>query len=135
MTKARPADTLITPLLKKLDLKAKSLLVTVWASIDNVVFLFAPVRFTPGQEGALHHAGRALVLMLLRMVAFTCVTLGVASGFLLAYGTQLVFELSAGGFNTLGAFFGCCALVLQIVGLVALGAFMLRRFDVSKHAR
>jgi phenylacetic acid degradation operon negative regulatory protein len=30
MTKARPADTLITPLLKKLDLKAKSLLVTVW---------------------------------------------------------------------------------------------------------
>ena len=42
------------------------LIVFGWVAVDNVVFLFSPVRYVPGQGGALQNAGRGLVLMLIR---------------------------------------------------------------------
>src|SRR5207244_4901759 len=43
------------------------LVVLTWVALDNAVYLFSPVRYTPGQEGALQHMGRTMVLFLLRV--------------------------------------------------------------------
>jgi len=41
--------------------------VYAWVSLDNAVFLFFPVKFIPGQDGAVHHIGRSLLLLVLRL--------------------------------------------------------------------
>ncbi len=109
------------------------LLVLAWTSLDNAVFLLAPVRFVPGQEGALHHMGRTMLLVLLRLTLFLALAVvigGIAfviafvGGELLALPPYLVVGLAVTG--------GVAALLLFDVALVAAGGKLLRRFDVSR---
>jgi hypothetical protein len=44
------------------------LVVLTWVALDNAVYLFSPVRYTPGEEGALQNMGRSMLLMILRVV-------------------------------------------------------------------
>lgn len=108
------------------------LLVILWSSIDNALFLYAPIRYTAGQEGALHHAGRALLLMLLRLVCFAGTTCLILLGMLCAFLLQYLFDLSERTFGILGLTFGLLALLGQVAGLIALGGVLLARFDVAR---
>jgi hypothetical protein len=104
-----------------------------WLAIDNAVFLFAPVRFVPGQEGALHHTGRAMVLLLLRMLVFLVAgtLVGLAAGGAAKLGESLL-ELDSTGSLALAAGAGILVLLLVDAVLVAVGGRMLRRFDVAR---
>ena len=93
----------------------------------------APVRFVPGQEGALQNAGRAALMMLLRgaMLAAISAVIGLAffAGYAVAHhlvgvgeGTSLV----VGAVAAWTSLVGCDAL------LVAVGAGLFRRFDVAR---
>lgn len=104
-----------------------------WLGVDNAVYLFAPVRYVPGQEGSLHHAGRAIVLFLLRMT-MTGVTLG-----LIAAPTAAIFSigpeelgLSFEAAVAISASIGAGVLFLQIALIAWIGGRMLRRFDVAR---
>lgn len=106
--------------------------VYAWVSLDNAVFLFFPVKFIPGQDGAVHHIGRSLLLLVLRLFL-----LSVAGGLLalvillLTLGTELFgleketieravpWILFFGIFGAGGAF-------------TYAGGLALRRFDVSR---
>jgi hypothetical protein len=104
-----------------------------WIAIDNLVFLWAPVRMVPGQEGVLQNAARGLLLMLLRMAfllvlaALTAVA-GGAPYFVLAELLGAPVELAAAG----GACVAAVVLAALIAALVALGGFLLGRFDVAR---
>jgi hypothetical protein len=106
--------------------------VFLWAAIDNAVFLYLPVRFTPGQEGALHHAGRTMALLFVRLAAFALV----AGGALLAVGLHWLLT----GFAwvspavALGAAVALLMVVVlvEIAGVVIAGGLLLRRFDVAR---
>ena len=108
-------------------------MVLAWVAIDNAVFLFAPVRLVPGQEGALHNAGRAIVLVLLRVLILGVTGLGV---FLVAWPTwwvareQLSYTRSSALLAAAGA--GLLVLVGLDVVLVRAGGAVLRRFDPSR---
>lgn len=55
--------------------------VWTWLALDNAIFLLWPVRFVPGQEGALQNMGRAAVVVLVRLVVLGALGgLGVAIG-------------------------------------------------------
>ena len=109
------------------------LLVMAWVAIDNVVFLLAPVRFAPGQEGTLQNAGRAMVLMFLRALFLFVVGIPLALVWmLLRYALEDLVQLDvaqAAGLATAAA-----ALLLALVdgGLIWLGGRALRRFDVAR---
>lgn len=110
------------------------LLCLLWSALDNAVFLFAPVRFVPGQGDAMHHTGRTMVLLLLRMALLAVLALVSAGLF------WVVTRLSElGGVNEGTAFaWAWIGVVLVFVAgvcaLVAFGAWALRRFDVgSEH--
>lgn len=112
---------------------ALPLLTLTWVSLDNVVFLFAPVRFVPGQEGALHHMGRTMLLVLLRMAIFSVVALLTAlAGALLAFVARELFGWPEAVALALAVGTGVVALVALDVALVASGGWFLRRFDVSR---
>ncbi len=104
-----------------------------WMAVDNLVFLFKPVRFVPGQEGTLHHTGRAMVLFLLRMGLFA-VTLAVVSVFggLALYVSEEILR-----WDELGAIFLVTAAALPVfaavnAGLCIAGGALIRRFDVTR---
>jgi hypothetical protein len=107
---------------------AVPLVVLMWVSIDNAVFLYAPTRGTPGQDTALQNAGRSILLMLLRVGVLAVVAFGAALPALLASG---VFGWEARAALALGGSVGLVVLALEIAALVALGALVLRRFDVA----
>lgn len=111
---------------------ALPVLVLLWTAIDNAVFLYLPVRFTPGQEGALHHTGRAMALMLLRLVAFAAVALAAVAALALRLLATEVLGWSdvAGRALSLGllAVVLCC----EILAVVAVGGQLFRRFDVAR---
>jgi hypothetical protein len=106
--------------------------VYAWVSLDNAVFLFFPVKFIPGQDGAVHHMGRSILLLLLRVILLT------SFGVILA-GTLFLLSL-------LSDFMGMGAELVENVGfwlvlfgiLVAgalfsrLGGLALSHYDVSK---
>jgi hypothetical protein len=104
-----------------------------WLAVDNAVFLFAPVRFIPGQEGSLHHTGRAIVLVFLRLVI-----MGVAMGLVGVTGIMLF----AIGPEVLGLSESAAAVISAGVGLLVLsglcalltwiGGKMLQRFDIAR---
>jgi hypothetical protein len=108
-------------------------LVLTWMGLDNALFLLFPVRFTPGQDGAMQHVGRTLALLSLRLVAFTflaAVTAAVAfgghwiAGSLLGAAPTVAMTVGwLGALGTMGAF---------LVPLILLGGWMLRRFDPSR---
>jgi hypothetical protein len=96
------------------------------------VFLFAPVRFVPGQEGLLQNAGRGIVLMLLRAVllALTMVLAGGPAWGVHQGALHLGLEPRSALGAALAAFF--LGLLLVDVALVGLGGVVLRRFDVAR---
>jgi hypothetical protein len=106
--------------------------VLAWVALDNAVFLFAPVRLVPGQEGLLQNAGRAIVLMLLRTVllALTAVFAGApALGVYKLLESQGLDIPAALGAALAALFVG----LLAVDGaLIALGGLVLRRFDVAR---
>jgi hypothetical protein len=106
--------------------------VLLWAGIDNAVFLYMPVRHTPGQEGALHHAGRTLALLFLRLVAMVATIAGAMSCMALNWLLEDVLEVSS--VLALWASIGLLVLVLgaELCGVVAVGGALLRRFDVAR---
>jgi hypothetical protein len=103
-----------------------------WVAIDNAVYLLAPVRFVPGQEGALHHAGRSFVLWFLRMLVLS-VALGLATlaGFAAAIAGMRAAALGEGSATALGVLAGCVVLAASAAALVLIGGWCLRRFDPS----
>jgi hypothetical protein len=108
------------------------LVTLAWVALDNAVFLFSPVRYSPGQEGALQHMGRSLVLMLLRFVllAVAIVVAGVP-GFLVYWPLDPSFDGEPAAFvaGGIACWFG---LLFVDTLLVLLGGQMLRRFDVAR---
>jgi hypothetical protein len=108
------------------------LLAFAWIALDNAVFLFAPVRMVPGQEGALQNAGRGILLLLLRFVLVLLVGGLVA---LASTGTWFALDF-LGARDEAATFAGFCAgwltLLAVDVGLNELGAWSFRRFDVAR---
>lgn len=109
------------------------LVVLTWVALDNAVFLHSPVRYVPGQESALQHMGRSLILMLLRMVVLAVVVVvglapAVGVGFLL-HGLVGLEKETAIAAATAVAWVG---IVAVDGGLVWLGGRMLARFDVAR---
>jgi hypothetical protein len=121
---ARPGQLVIAGLVP--------LLAYTWSAIDNALYLYAPIRYTPGQEGALHHAGRAMTLMLVRMLCFAAALFVGVAGVLLALLLQSLFDVPDLVVGVVGATLGCLALASQLAGLTWLGGALLRRFDVAR---
>lgn len=104
-----------------------------WLAVDNSVFLLAPVRFVPGQEGALHHAGRALVLLFLRILVFLVSLLVVGLPVsLVVYLSKWQLELEAPSTATAAIAVGFLMMLLVDLALVDLGGRMVRRFDLAR---
>jgi len=101
----------------------------LWIALDNVMFLLFPVRFVPGMGGALQHSGRALLMVLLRLLLIALV-LAVAAGFGLV--ASLGVEALGGGelAGTLASYGAIAiALVSAAASLTAAGGAALARFD------
>jgi hypothetical protein len=107
-------------------------LVFTWVALDNLVFLFAPVRIVPGQDGLVQNAGRRMIQMALLFVpAFAtagCAALAFwgATSLAAALGAPDLLALVAGFVAVFGVLL--CASAL----LVLLGGAVLRRFDVAR---
>jgi hypothetical protein len=101
-----------------------------WLAVDNSVYLFAPVRFIPGQEGSVHHVGRSIVLFLLRgiLTALTLALVGAPSFLLLAYGPEYL-GISDQVALSLAATVTGLVLAAEVYLLARIGGWMLRRFD------
>ena len=104
-----------------------------WLSVDNIVYLFAPVRFVPGQEGTLHHTGRAIVLFLLRMILLgvALALVGLAAIVIFAVGPDH-FGMTQAQAGWVSAGIGALTLIALDVLLAWIGGRMLRRFDVAR---
>lgn len=106
--------------------------VFVWVALDNALFLFMPVRYVPGQDGGLQHTGRAMVMMMARLVLLAFTMLGAAVpaaiiGFLgprLELGTAWIW-----GASLLGA---TAVLAIESVIAIWIGGKLLSRFDVAR---
>ncbi len=110
------------------------LFVFAWIALDNVVFLFAPVRIVPGQDGAMQNAGRAVVLMILRALLLGVVGIAVAAGFWIgSVVMQSLFGLEGAVPLVAGCGSAWLALLTCDVALVAAGGRLFRRFDVARH--
>ena len=106
--------------------------VYAWVALDNAVFLFFPVKFIPGQDGAVHHIGRSLLLLVLRM-ALLAIAGGVLAAILfLLYWAEEIFDLGHDLLELLAPWI----LLVGVLGAGALftclGGVALRRFDVSR---
>jgi len=104
-----------------------------WLAVDNAVYLFAPVRFVPGQEGSLHHTGRALVLVFLRMLlaGLGLALVGAATLAIFTIGPE-VLGLSEEQAGWLSAGIGLAVLLGQCGLLTWIGGRMMQRFDVAR---
>jgi len=108
------------------------LLVLAWVALDNTIFLFVPIRFVPGQEGALQNAGRGTLLMLAR-IFFLFVALVVPAGVgALARLTATMLEVHprVGWAAAIGAAWG--SLLAMNILLLFCGGVAFRRFDVAR---
>jgi hypothetical protein len=103
----------------------------LWVAIDNAVFLLAPLRMTPGQEGALQHIGRQIGLFALRIAGLALV-LGGAGAALASH--MLLLELDWPPVRAAVVATGLFASVVgaEVLGLIALGGRLLARFDVAR---
>jgi hypothetical protein len=103
-----------------------------WIALDNAVFLFAPVRAVPGQEGVLQNAGRTALLMLARLVLLGAAGVVGVAAFLAARFLGSVLGGSQATAAALGLGAAWVAVVLEDVALVWIGGACLRRFDVAR---
>jgi hypothetical protein len=108
------------------------LVTLAWVALDNIVFLFLPVRYMPGQDGALQHSGRLVVSLFLRLLLLLVASLvvGLAVALTLFLGNQ--FDLAPLAQWIALAAAGSLALGLVDALLVAAGGHMLARFDVAR---
>jgi hypothetical protein len=108
------------------------LLGLAWVAIDNAVFLRAPVRYTPGEDSAFLHMGRAMVLMLLRILfmggALVAASLPAA---ILLHAMQLA-DFAPSVAWTAALFVGWFVLACACAGLVWLGGRSFDAFDVAR---
>jgi len=108
-------------------------LVFTWVALDNVVFLFAPVRIVPGQDGFVQNAGRRMLQMaLLGAVVAVMGTLG-----FLAFWAASAFVIGPlQGSEDAALLTGALGVLVELVlcaGVLALvGGAVLRRFDVAR---
>ncbi|MCA8979017.1 MAG: hypothetical protein H6831_04060 [Planctomycetes bacterium] len=104
-----------------------------WMAVDNLVFLFKPVRFVPGQEGTLHHTGRALVLFFLRMILFGLVlaAIGVVSILVVWVAEEMLHWGETAKIFTVAGVAAPMFLVADWV-LCLFGGMLIQRFDVSR---
>ena len=104
-----------------------------WLALDNAVFLFAPVRYVPGQEGSLQNAGRMTFLLMLRMLLLIVVFgAAFATGGLVFLLVSDVLDLSPAIAYGAGFSVGWLGLVALNVLLVIVGAGLFSRFDVAR---
>jgi len=106
--------------------------VLAWVALDNAVFLVAPVRLIPGQEGMLQNAGRGLVLLFVRSVLVLLLVVGVGGPALLAWFLASTLGANAAAAHGLAYATGLLALALADAVLIFLGGQALRRFDVAR---
>ncbi|MBM3976534.1 MAG: hypothetical protein FJ299_06040 [Planctomycetes bacterium] len=111
---------------------AVPMLVAYWITVDNIVFLLAPFRTTPGQDGVLQNAGRALLMGLVRMLVYALFAGTIGLAFVGTW-TLLpllgVDERSAFALATLaGGGVGC----VGAAALTWIGGRALARFDVAR---
>jgi hypothetical protein len=106
--------------------------VLAWVSIDNAVFLFSPIRYVPGQEGLLQHAGRSVVLMLLRAFALGVAALAVTAAVMLVHALADWLDLGADQVLSVTVALVLTLLVAENVLLVWIGGRALARFDVAR---
>ncbi len=109
------------------------LIVFAWVAVDNAVFLVAPTRMVPGQEGTLQNAGRGLILIFARAIVLFGIALAAGGPAWLAWWISD---------DVLGwsrpAATGATFLVLWSMtaaadaALVIAGGEALRRFDVAR---
>ncbi|MBI3817951.1 MAG: hypothetical protein HY286_04610 [Planctomycetes bacterium] len=107
----------------------------IWIAVDNVIYLFAPTRAVAGQDTMLQNAGRAFVLLLLRMFILSITFAGAAIPVGIAV---LIINIFAGipesaGQLLYGAGFlvGLAFALLEAAVLAWAGGLALRRFDVA----
>ncbi|MCY3003665.1 MAG: hypothetical protein NTV21_17855 [Planctomycetota bacterium] len=105
------------------------LAVLVWTSIDNATFLFAPVRTNAAQDGALQNAGRAMMLMVMRMIGLA-IAIGLA---VIPYAiAAFALELPSVAAVAVGILGGLPIVLVEVGLLVLAGGAVLRRFDVAR---
>ncbi len=109
------------------------LLALSWTAVDNAVYLFAPVRYAPGQEGALQHVGRSVVMSLLRfgllgVAGAVAVLPGVLTGVL----AEKYLDAGQTAAWIAGGLVTWIGLGAIDVALVVGGGKMLQRFDVAR---
>ncbi|QDU66813.1 putative ABC exporter domain-containing protein [Engelhardtia mirabilis] len=104
--------------------------VATWLALDNAIFLLWPVRFAPGQEGALQNMGRAAVVVLLRLVVLAVLgAIGVGIGLGLVWVAGSLADASPTVAAVVGLFGGWTWLVVGCWGAIALGGEVLTRFE------
>ena len=107
------------------------LLAFTFAALDNMVFLYAPVRYVPGQDGALHHSGRMVVTLILKGAVLVLVVAAVVgAGFAASWGAELAGLPGHAG--AAAALAGGIVLGAIDWGLILMGGVFLRRFDVAR---
>ena len=106
---------------------AAPVLALVWGCVENLSFLVAPVRFTPGEVGTLQSMGR---VMLHSLANLAVVGLVVAPAVGVSLGTARL--LGEGALAQLAGLGAACAFALGLVGALSLlGGRALRRLDPS----
>lgn len=105
---------------------------TLWIAVDNAVFLIAPVRFVPGQGNTMHHTGRAMVMVFVRIVLIlglsTVCTL-VALGVGMAADAAEVEPIFRALWMALGI---VIVLISSVIATVGVGGWALSRYDVAR---
>jgi len=111
---------------------AMPLLTFTWLSVDNAVFLLAPIRYVAGQDTALQNAGRSVVLLLVRMVLLGLTGLFVAAGYLCAELVGQWLEWEDTTRITVGVLTTFVVLAAINVVVASVGGHLVRRFDVAR---
>ncbi|MCH2105948.1 MAG: putative ABC exporter domain-containing protein [Planctomycetes bacterium] len=106
--------------------------VYAWVSLDNAVFLLFPVKFVPGQDGAVHHIGRSLLLLVLRLFLLS-VAGGVLALIIFAmYGVTEALEMDSGVIESAVPWILFAGILFAGWCFTLAGGAALRRFDVSR---
>jgi len=106
--------------------------VYAWVSLDNAVFLFFPVKFVPGQDGAVHHMGRSLLLLFLRLLLLAVAGGVLATVILLLFLATEFFELDPGIIESAAPWMAFVGVLGAGFVFTLAGGLALRRYDVSR---
>lgn len=104
----------------------------LWSAIDNGAHLLSPVRYSPGQEGALQNLGRAVILSIGRLLSLVLLLACVGLPALLAWLAWKQLGMAAWLAVVLGGSFSLLIFVGVAVLVTFLGGKLLQRFDVAR---